>query len=357
MEKRITLRDIAAVTGVHFTTVGLALRNCPRIDPTTAAKVHAAANALGYTHNAMLSALSAYRRSSTNRYAGVIACITTYDPASRKDNRTEEQMVRAAEECARSQGFALESFQVNAPGMTGPRMSRLLRARGIQAVLIAPMMPVPAALPDLEWEHFSTVAIGYSVTRPRVHRVCVHHAHNIRLAMGELRARGYRRIGLIVQYEVYERSMGIVPGTFLAEQYLLPKENRVVPLIAHKVTKASLGKWLRDQRIDCAMLTHNATEIRGWIDELGYDVPGKMGVCLPGLYGPRDDVAGVDNQMDLVGETAARSVVSMLQQNERGLPAYPRYVSVEGRWVDRPTVRPLPSAQAAAARSGGLAIA
>jgi hypothetical protein len=209
-------------------------------------------------------------------------------------------------------------------------------------------MPVPSSMPDMEWEHFSTVAFGYSVIRPHVHRVCTHHAFNMRLTMIELRARGYRRIGLILQYGVFERSMGMVLGAILSEQYLLPEEDRAAPLVTHRVTKTSLHKWLREQHIDCVILSDKAMEIRTWIDELGYDVPGKLGVCMASLYGPCEGIAGINIQMALIGETAVRYVVSMLQQNERGLPAYPRYVEVEGRWVDRPTVRPRASTKAAA---------
>ena len=348
MEKRVTLRDIAKVAGVHFTTVGLALRNDSRIKPVTVARVQAVSRRLGYKRDAMLSALTAYRRTSSNHFGGVIACITTYDAAALKTNPTERSMIEAATACAHSQGFALESFQINAPGMTGAQMSRILRARGIQGVLFSPRLPLPGPLPDMEWEHFSPVAVGYSITYPRVHRVCFHDTHNMRLAMTELRARGYRRIGLVMQYEIFERSMGVVPGAYLAEQYLLPEEDRVVPLITHRVTKVSLHKWLREQRIDCVILTVYPLEIWAWIEELGYAVPGEMGVCMPGRWGPCNEIAGVDLQMELVGETAVRCIVSMLQQNERGLPAYPRYVAVEGHWVDRPSVRLRPSVRAGA---------
>ena len=129
------------------------------------------------------------------------------------------------------------------------------------------------------------------------------------------------------------------------EIMMLPEADRVAPLITHKVTKASLRQWLREQRVDCVILSHDAFQLRAWIDELGYEVPGKLGVCLATLYGPCEGLAGIDIQLDLIGETAVRSVVSMLQQNERGLPPYPRYVTVEGRWVDRPSVRPRPSAR------------
>jgi len=67
MNERVTLRDLARITGVHFTTVGLALRNDARISPATAAKVQPAAREHGYTEDAMLSALSTYRHRNTHR--------------------------------------------------------------------------------------------------------------------------------------------------------------------------------------------------------------------------------------------------------------------------------------------------
>jgi len=47
MEKRITLRDIAEMTGVHFTTVGVALRHDPQVKLATTAKVLAGAQRRG----------------------------------------------------------------------------------------------------------------------------------------------------------------------------------------------------------------------------------------------------------------------------------------------------------------------
>ena len=81
MEKHVTLRDIAKVTGVHFTTVGLALRNDPHVNAATAARVQETARRLGYTPNAMLSALSAYRRGRDRRIAGVLAYVLNYNAA------------------------------------------------------------------------------------------------------------------------------------------------------------------------------------------------------------------------------------------------------------------------------------
>ena len=345
MGARVTLRNIAKVAGVHFTTVGLALRNDRRIRPATAAKVQAVARALGYTRDAMLSALTTYRHSNLHHFSGVIAHISTYDTAELglARNITAQKLTEAATACAQSQGFGFESFQINAPGMTGMQLSRILRARGIQGIVLSPRMPVPGPMPALEWEYFSTVAVGYSITNLRIHRACVHHAYNIRLCLHTLRARGYRRIGLIMQYDVFERNFGIGPGSFYAEQCLLPESDRVTPLIVREITKPGLSKWLCEQRIDCVILTDHPLEIQAWIKELKYEVPEEMGICLACRYGMTDGIAGIDEQMELLGEAAVNVLVSMLQHNEKGLPVSPHYTLIEGLWVERPTVRPLPA--------------
>ena len=50
-------------------------------------------------------------------------------------------------------------------------------------------------------------------------------------------------------------------------------------------------------------------------------------------------IAGIDEQMEILGEATAKFTISLLRHNERGLPDFPRYSLVEGQWIDRPTVR------------------
>lgn len=339
MEKRITLRDIAEVSGVHFTTVGLALRNDRRVKPATAATVLAAAQRLGYTRNAMLSALSAYRRRPGQRFAGVIAYIFNYRPEAFDGNLAEAMLRNSIRAYANSQGFSLETFRLASAGMTGHQLSRILRARGIQGVLLPPRLPVPGPMPELEWSLFSSVAVGYSITNVAAHRVSFHHAYNMRLCLRKLRERGYRRIGLVVPQEFSERSLGIMLGAYLAERYAQPTSSHVAPLLLPEVTRQALKRWLKAERVDCVILPGYRMEICDWIRALGYEVPGEMGICLISRFGKSDDIAGIDEQNDLLGLAAGKCVVSLLQHNERGLPEYPVYTMVEGRWVDGPTIR------------------
>ncbi len=345
MPKHVTLRDIAKVAGVHFTTVGLALRNDPRVIPETAAKVQAAAKELGYTHDAMLSALSAYRHRHSRRFAGVIGYIVTYAPEALKTNVTERMVRETASERALSLNFQLEAFQLNAPGMTPDRLSEMLRARGIQGLILSPRLPDPGPMPDLAWAHFSPVALGFSITNLTIHRVCTYHTHNVRLCLGQMRARGYRRIGLVLPREIYERSRGHVLGAYLAEQQLLPRAEQVQPLFVPiaEITQASVGRWLREQKVDGVILSAMPVEVMEFITKLKYRVPDELGVAVISRFGKTEDIAGIDERMRLLGEGAVDTVVGMISRNERGLPTHPRYTLIEGSWVDRPTVRPLPA--------------
>jgi hypothetical protein len=187
------------------------------------------------------------------------------------------------------------------------------------------------------------VAVGYSITNVAAHRVSFHHAYNMRLCLRKLRERGYRRVGLLLQQDFSERSLGIMLGAYLAERCAQPATHHVAPLLMPQVTKRALGQWLKAQRVDCVILPEYPREVCGWIRELGYDVPGEIGICLISRFGKSEDIAGIEEQNDLLGMAAGKSVVSLLQHNERGLPEYPLYTMVEGRWVDGPTVRAAPA--------------
>ncbi|HLP26110.1 MAG TPA: LacI family DNA-binding transcriptional regulator, partial [Acidobacteriota bacterium] len=48
LNPHVTIRDVARVSGLSLATVSLALRNSPRVRPDTLARVHAAAEQVGY---------------------------------------------------------------------------------------------------------------------------------------------------------------------------------------------------------------------------------------------------------------------------------------------------------------------
>jgi len=339
MPARVTLRDLARATGLHFTTIGLALRGDPRVSAGTVARVRTAATALGYQPDAMLSALSTYRHRH-RAFQGTIGYLLPAPlPQILARNDGYKIALDAAQRAAAALGQKVEAIDAFAAGLSPGRLTQLLEARGIRALILAPLFE-PGEYPGLQWDKFCVVTIGYSVLRPAVHRVSPHQARSTRELVEVLRARGYRRLGFIIDQNANVRSGYNFLGAYLAEQESQPAENRLRPLVtpASPIGDAMLRRWLREQKPDCVIGT--GPEILGQLEGIGLDVPGRVGFALTGIRPRLPQIAGMDERWDGIGQAVIDLVVSLLKNNDAGVPRFPRFVLVEGRWTEGATVRP-----------------
>ena len=335
MPIRVTLRDIAKATGLHFTTVGRALRETGAVGAATRRRVRDCAAKLGYVHDPMLSALSSYRATAGSRHVGTIGFITTYDfKTAMKVNVRERRMYESAREHARGLGFVLEP--IRAPEKL-KRLDSILIARGIQGLVLPALKPHPGPFGQLSWDKFSVVALNYSITEPNPHRVCFSQGPSMRHHLEELRALGYRRIGFALPHEINVRSGFTAAGAYLVDQQLQPAENRVQPYFPETIELDTFAHWLRQERPDCVIV--QLPYLLTWIQKCGYRVPQDIGVSLFAKESPDMPFAGIDDCDDILGEAAVDLVITLLQHGERGMPKFPRNTLIEGRWISGPTVR------------------
>ena len=66
----------------------------------------------------------------------------------------------------------------------------------------------------------------------------------------------------------------------------------------------------------------------------------KVGVGFPGLPKPDPELAGVTEESATIGATAVNFLVSLVQHGQRGIPAHPQRVHVEGVWNEGRSLRP-----------------
>ncbi|MGH7955475.1 MAG: LacI family DNA-binding transcriptional regulator, partial [Opitutaceae bacterium] len=199
MKRRPSIRDIATRIGASHTTVSLALRNDPRITPATRQRVRRAARELGYHVDAVVSSLMARLRTMRAKPVQATLGFVTAWP-TRNGWRSASNLQRffvGAERRARDLGYALDELWLDEPGMTGERMTRILRARGIRG-LILNSLPAAGGTLRLGWNHFACVTKGLTVVHPPVHRVVSSHYEDMQLVLHELARRRYRRIGLVL---------------------------------------------------------------------------------------------------------------------------------------------------------------
>lgn len=341
MRPRTTLREIADRAGVHFTTVSRALRNHPGIPAETRVRLQQLAAEMGYSPDPFVSALNAYRLTKQRvSFHGTIAWLHGYP-----HKITHAGMFRGAEQRARELGYKLEVFQLAGESATPMRrLERIFSARNIRNLIVAPQFNVGTSI-DIDWERYSAITVSHSLSSPRLHLVTNDQAFNILIAMKQLRARGYKRIGLLLEQRLI-RITGHrwLSGYLTAREELLPKDRLDVLVFDEPAPTSVLRTWFKRNRPDAIITEHGFWQKRLHGD-LGLECPGDLGVALVALR-ENSPFAGIAEQADRVGAVAVEQLVRMEHSDERGVPDHPVKIYIEGQWRDGPSVGPVVSARA-----------
>lgn len=338
MNTRPTIRDVAKLAGCHYSTVSLALRDHPRIAEATRRRVQDAARRLGYEPDAMLAALSAYRllkQPASNR--PVVAWLTNHRQRHGwRSSACNIDYYNGAVERAKSRGYQIDQFWLAEPTMTARRMSTILRTRGIQGILLPPQESLCSL--DLDWSHFSAVTFGYTLLQPRLHLVSNHEYRTMGTLFAELQRRRYGTVGLVDLREHDERVDHNWLAAYLIEQHRLGSRRQLPPLILDEWDDAVFLRWVRTHRPEAIVTKLPA--VLDCLERAGYRVPDDMGVAFHSLDENTRQLSGMKKNAWQIGVMAMDLLIDMIHRNERGLPALPHLLMVEGSWVEGRTLRP-----------------
>lgn len=335
------MQTIADAAGVSRMTVSRALRNHPESSAEIRARIQKIAEDLGYRPNPLVAALMANLRAAREPSQGqTLAFITGFD--QRDGWRRFPSVVRffhGASGRAERQGFRLEHFWAFEPGQSGKRLSRILVARGIDGLIVAPRPRAHFEL-DLDWNRFAAATLEFTLEKPELHRASNDQFRTLLLTLEELKRRGYRRAGLVLLDREDEVNR-LWRAAFLLHRDL---HRRVVPpVFLHEYDESAFTRWFTKHRPDAVV--GMSSDLPDWIRKLGLSVPDDVGFAHLNLQ--EDHIgrfAGVDQRHQLVGAVAVDLVTGQLYRNERGIPEVPRVLLLEGAWVDGPTLRPAPQA-------------
>lgn len=336
--KRVTISDIAKSLGVHHSTVSRALRNDRRLPVSTRDRVRAAAEELGYQPDPMLSALVAYRSQKRKQiYRATLAWVTNYPT---RDGWKEFQNIdyfRGASRRAAELGYMIEHFWLHEPGMTQRRATQILTSRNVQGLLF---IPQPRSLSHLrlDWEKFSAVRFGRTLSKPWLHNVDNDHFVSMSILMRQIKRLGYKRPGYASFRRVHESNHRAWTAAYWAFQTRSPQEQIPALIRPAPIDKAEFQEWFRRYNPD-VVVTHLDVVV-SWLEELGVRVPQDVGVAISAKH-PEvpSQYAGIDENNEYVGETAVNFLVQMINRGETGIPRIPISTLVEGTWVPGETVR------------------
>jgi LacI family transcriptional regulator len=202
----ITMQQVADAVGLSRSAVSLALRNHPSIPPATRARVAEAARRLDYRPNPLVAALmSQHLRLRPRRRRPTLAYVTSHpkdDPW--RNYPAFVQMYDGVIRRAAELGYRVEEFALARLQSNPARLIEILRARGINGILLAPL-PGSLRILDLDITDFVAVGLGMSVSTPVIPRVTADLFQVGHLAARRCADLGYRRIGFAASAEMSSR--------------------------------------------------------------------------------------------------------------------------------------------------------
>jgi len=338
LDSRPTTRLVAERAGVSSATVSLALRSHPRISGKTRDKVQRAAAALGYHPDPQLAKLMHHLR--TNRDPGfqsTICAITTI-PEEQALIYSRE-ILRSAQARANALGYSFMTLHINDAEKQRPDLQRMLRSRGVEGLLLAPMLR-PGAFTDLlNWKNFSVVAATNGVLAPEFHCVVPHQFSNMLVVCGELAKRSYRRIGIVL-HAGHDLSVNHSFSAAVAWQNLLGGTEVVIPLICQGSGFTDLVPWFQREKPD-AIIVAGDVDGQAIARELGLHIPGVVGFASANRSGP-SVFAGMEERPAEIGATAVGLLANMIQHGEKGIPSVPTVTMIKGTWVNGRAIRSAP---------------
>lgn len=339
MEKRskVTLKEIADQTGVTRMAVSLALRNKAGVSRETREKVIQVAESLGYQPDPEVANLLARIRAS--RPAETLSCIALLSSGQEDGyiSITERKYVEGVTERAKSYGYQMEEFNIEAGGMTSDRVGSILWSRGIEGIILRPLQyrlyREKSRTFQFDLNRFSSVAISETIVTPNLDRSLHDQYTAMIITMSELARLNYRRVGLVLDEALNLRVNGKWTAAFLQFQYHPGARKVIPPLILDGFRKPKFVRWFDRHRPD-VIVSVDRFGLR-LADASGLEIPGDVGYSsldLDGLLPEYPDMTGIDQNSRWVGAAAVDMLIGSIQRKQKGVPMHPRRIEVEGNW-------------------------
>lgn len=336
--KRATIKDIARESGFSVMTVSFALRNHEKVKASTREKIHQVAAKLGYRPDPEIARLmERVRRNPELETTEQFAFLNVH--ADRDDLQRElfsQKLMSGAAERLQRHGFELVEYWLGEKDFDGEAITRDLKDRGINVMLIPPVPPRAPKI-TIDWSQFTVASTEERPVLPDFHRVHPNHFNNMLRLLDKLRSYGFERIGFVTTSDMLGVDKYAYFGAFHAWFTHLHPTLTYLPPLSNGTDFKALKAWFKAHKPQVIII------ISGWMEgairaTLGVAVPDDLSVVSIGAE--FDPLAGIDQKPDLIGSAAADVLMAHAYRYEKGIPPFAKTMLIDGEWKEGPSLRP-----------------
>ena len=332
---RATLRQVAEAAGTSAMTVSRVFRNNPHVRPQLRERILKLAEQMGYAPDPHISSvMRAFVRRARPDYRETIAFIGDREPLPHTfTNRVFQGALRRTERL----GYRLEPFWIRDQRIPFSRLGRLLDNRAIRGLLLCPLGTLPHMHIRFDWPRFAAVAVGSSLWKPRLNRVQCYHYMAMISALRSLHRVSGDKTGLVISNLLHSHSQGTYISSFLTNQSTAPRD--LLGRVHRYATwnRERFQTWVdrsEPEVILCAV-PDDVIKVREALKPRWKHI----GIACLDTSATMPELAGIDQQCDVIGGEAVNLVLNALQHSELGLPEHPKVVMIEGSWRDGTSLR------------------
>ena len=340
MKQKPTIRILAKLAGVSFSTVSLALRNHPRIRPAVRERIQQLALEAGYKPDPTVAHLLARLRSNrTTTYQSSLAFLCLDEnPEHLMKIPTFHELFTGSQERAAHLGYDVERFLLPSSELPPKRLVSILKARNIRGILIVDTLRNEKFLREFDgiWNNSASVALGVRPTYPRVNFALNDHFATTKQAVEKAFKLGYRRPGLCIPQEVDDWVENRFSGAFEKGLTTVGAKERISSFDFRFDRKKLFTSWVKREKPD-VILTLELI-IGEWLSAMHLKIPQDMGVIQLDNHG-NPAWAGMQQNNKEVGRAAVDLLIGQLHRNEFEVPRFQSGITISSAWTDGPTVR------------------
>lgn len=334
-----TIKEIALKSGFSPSTVSYALRDNPRIPEETREKIKAAATELGYQRDAHLGQLMAHLKNRHGRSAScpVVWVNSTTNPAHWHETPWAREFYESACARAKEQGFALSELWIHDQKLPHSRIDEVLKARGTQGLILSTPLRGQDWTQWIDWNSYATVVLDDPFAMPQFDRIYANYSANMRLAVEQAFARGYKRPKVwLTDYEDYWTGYGYTYEC-LRQNRIHPELEPLLTPLSKEITLETARAWMEKHNPD-VVIAPTAT-FGTKLVELGYRIPEDVGYIAMYVLNADSKWTGISQLHTQQSIIAVDRLAALLQQNTPGRQPHPQHIQIRGEWHEGTTLR------------------